>query len=58
MVVEAKVAVEEVEVCQPINGTLGALKSDVDGIRCLADKEPKKEGCRCGWWEEGCSGNV
>lgn len=42
MVVEAKVAVEEVEVCQPINGTLGALESDVDGILGLAHKEPTK----------------
>lgn len=36
----AKVAVEEVEVGQPVNGTLCALEGDVESVLCLSHEEP------------------
>lgn len=40
VVLPAKVAVEKVEVCEPVKGTLGALECHVHGIFCLTHQKP------------------
>jgi hypothetical protein len=39
-----KVPMEEVQVGEPIDGTLCALEGDIDGICCLSNKEPVGQG--------------
>lgn len=56
VVLPRELSMEEVEVCEPVDGTFGALEGNIDCIFCLTNKEPAgMNGTRASVGRDCCS---